>query len=362
MGYKKTLRPIIIQEEELISFKASNKDMKFVDIHTHQKTELYEIVNPGKKTPKEINPSIKCEYVFLPWINTLLKTVGSDDLYTLRTNRNRELITESEQQKLAKCTVGVAGMSVGSGIALGLIYSGITREIKIADHDNLDTTNLNRLRGALINVGRPKTHLTAQYIYELDPFTEIHIYDDGVNKDNIDEFFTAPKIDLVVDEIDDFKMKVSLRLHAKKYGIPLIMFTSLGDNVLVDIERFDLDKNIPIFHGILSETSEEILKSPEITPEDIKRYSIELVGQQYIPTRALTSLLEVGHSLVGRPQLYSTIAVDGGLASYVARKILLNNKHLSGRYFVKFSELFDLEDSGLSETDERKEILKKLIG
>lgn len=353
-------KPIILSEKDLETFKNSHNIKELVDIYDLQLEELARIDNPGQISPK---PEGKPEeiYVYYPWNGQLIRCVNEEELFRLRTNRNQNLISTEEQLKLAGATIGIAGMSVGSGIAMALAYSGISKKIKIADYDNLDTSNLNRLRESLSNIGKPKVHLAAQHIYELDPFSEVEIFRDGITGSNIEKFFTQPKLDLVIDEIDDFKMKVQLRLHAKKYGIPLIMFTSLGDNILVDIERFDLDQDMPIFHGILGKVSEEILASDEITPQDIQRYSVQLVGPQYIPTRALASVAQMGKTLVGRPQLFSTIVTDSGLAAYVVRQILLDNKPASGRYFVRFSELFNLPDTELTETKEREEILKRLI-
>lgn len=353
MGKKmKFTPPSIIKPADVEKFKKGVRVSKEVDIFDGQKAELS---NMG------INSS-EPAYVYYPWSQILLKTVGSEDIFTLRTNRNRDLISQADQKKLSKKVVGVAGMSVGSGIALGLAYSGISREIKLADHDELDTSNLNRLRESLLDVGQPKSHIAARHIYELDPFSAVHIYDDGINDSNIDEFFSKPKVDVAVDEIDDFKMKLKLRFHARKFGIPLLMLTSLGDNVLVDLERYDLDKNQRPFNGLLTEEQEKNLLAGEITLEDEKRLAVQLVGVEYIPTIALKSILKIGTELVGRPQLYSTIAVDGGLATYLIKKILLGSDVPAGRYFVKFNELFGVRDNELDDNDERKDTLVRFRG
>lgn len=359
MGKEIKYKPVILSAAKAQDFREQNNIKELIDIYDLQTRELSKINNPSNQgledKPEEI-------FVYYPWTDQLVRCVGEQELFILRTNRNKNLITAEEQTKLAAATVGVAGMSVGSGIALSLIYSGISKKIKIADNDLLETANLNRLRESLANVGKPKVHLAAQHIYELDPFSDVELFEEGVNEANIERFFSHPKLDFAIDEIDDFKMKVQLRLQAKKHAVPLVMFTSLGDNILIDVERFDLDQTMPIFHGILKDVSEEILANSDITPQDIQRYSVQLVGQQYIPTRALASVAEMGKTLVGRPQLYSTIAVDGGLAAYVVRQIILNSKPLSGRYFVKFSDLFRIEDLELSPTNEREVILRKLTG
>ena len=344
-------------------------DGQVIDIVERQLKELFKIQNPAKQAnDNPLNQFIasfdrqNTAWVFYPWSKKLLNCLGPDDLIELRTNRNKQLVDHEEQQKLYDSIVGIAGMSVGAGIAAGLAYSGISRKIKIADHDELDTSNLNRLREPLLSVGKPKAELAGRHIYELDPFADIHVFGEGVNMDNIDDFFDSPKLDVIVDEIDDFKIKVQLRIHAKKYKVPLVMFTSLGDNILVDVERYDTDENQRMFNGLLSEDQEQAILSQEITKNDEKRYAVQLVGAEYVPTKALKSVLQINTELVGRPQLYSTIAVDGGLAAYLIRNILLGRPVKAGRYFIKFDDLFDIPTDEFSDNTEREEILRKIMG
>lgn len=367
MDKPKILLPGKYTAEDVDKIRSMAED-QVIDIVEKQLAELFKVKNPNKKDSTELEQFISSfdqqnvAWVFYPWSRKLLRCVGPDELLMLRTNRNKQLIENEEQQKLSRSIVGIAGMSVGSGIAIGLAYSGISREIKIADHDEVDTSNLNRLRESLINVGKPKVDVAAQHIYELDPFAQVHIFDEGINMKNIDNFFASPDLDVVVDEIDDFKMKIQLRLHAKKYGIPLIMFTNLGDNMLVDIERYDQDKEQRIFNGLLNNEQEKsILSNDEITEEDEKRYAVQLVGSDYIPTKALDSVTQIGKKLVGRPQLYSTVTVDGGFASYLIRSIILGKPVKSGRYFIKFAELFDVDDNEFSGADRRAAILEQLM-
>lgn len=347
--------PIMLSSDQLSAYAGA----KLIDIYPTQLAELQRIYHLSPNTvPEEI---IEPVYIYYPWHHKILKTIPKQQLDDLRTNRNKNLITDDEQQRLQKATVGIAGMSVGAGIAIGLAYSGMSDHIKIADHDTLETANLNRLRESLLAVNTPKVNLAAHHIYEINPYASVELFSEGLTAENIDNFFANPALSVVVDEIDDFKMKVQIRLKAKEQSIPVVMFTSLGDNILIDIERYDHDPDMPIFHGILSGVSEEILANPDISDQDIRRYSVQLVGQEYIPTKALASVAEMGKTLVGRPQLYSTIAVDGGLAPYVIRQIILNSEPASGRYFVKFGDLFHLTDSEFAQTEQRTAILERIF-
>jgi hypothetical protein len=341
-----------ITPETVDTFRTEHADVQVVEAYEQQLIDLQDIHYGG-----EVGEA----WIYYPWQKKLLHCVGNDALFALRTNRNKLLITAEEQQKLRQAVIGVAGMSVGSGIALGSVYSGMSDTIKIADRDTLDSSNLNRLRESLLSVGQPKVDLAARHIYELSPFADVRIFEAGVTADSIDSFFDDPTLSVVVDEIDDFKMKVQMRVHAKARKIPLLMFTSLGDNILVDVERYDLNPDLKVFNGLLGDVPDEVLANPEIGIEDIKRYSVQLVGQQYIPTRALESLTKMGTELVGRPQLYSTIAVDGGLAAYTIRQIILGAQLASGRYFVKLSDVYNLNSDELADTEQRKAFLDLLF-
>lgn len=354
--------PVVLDDDNLESIRAA-KNPREVDIYDNQLQELARIDNPAAAAENLPSSGHDTQgvWIYYPWRNILLHCVEPEALFKLRTNRNRELITSEQQHQLAQATVSIAGMSVGSGIALALVYSGIADHIKIADFDTLDTSNLNRLRESLLEVGRSKVRLAAERIYELNPFAAVELFEAGLNNDNLDRFFEQPKTAIVIDEIDDFKMKVQLRLQARQRQTPLIMFTSLGDNILVDIERYDQQPDGAIFNGLLGDISEEILAKDQISPDDIKKYSVKLVGQEYIPTAALKSVSEMGRSLVGRPQLYSTIAIDGGLAAYVVRRLITHGDIQSGRYFIKFADFFNLQNNDLQATPERQEILQRIF-
>lgn len=371
MGFE-MIYPYILNQNDLEKGKLEElkkQALKIVDIYEIQIEELYEIMHPSDTAHSNYEDfqRVKGEgdesgsWVYYPWNGILMHCVKEEDLFVIRTNRNKELITAEEQLILSNAVVGVTGMSVGAGMAVALAYSGISRHIKLADFDVLSTANLNRLREPLYSVGQPKVDLTAQRIFELDPFSQVDVFDRGVKDKDLDKFFTEPDLDVIIDVIDDFKMKVKLRIKAKERRIPLLMFTSLGDNILIDIERYDTDDNLIIFNNELGALTDEILAKKEISDEDAKRYAVQLVGQEYVPTRAMASLLEMGNTLVGRPQLYSTIAVDGGLCAYVVRQLLLGDNLKSGRYFVSFSDLFGQGRPDLEVTPERESILSKIL-
>src|SRR5258708_24777264 len=154
--------PIILKTdtnsiEDVEHLRKHNNVWKEVDLYEKQLLELLEIRFPNKNEREKQKSSFlkqkssflkqkssdESVWVYYPWSGVLLHTVGSDELFELRTNRNQNLITKDEQTKLRMSTVGVAGMSVGAGIAIGIEYAGIASSIKLADFDTLETANLN---------------------------------------------------------------------------------------------------------------------------------------------------------------------------------------------------------------------------
>ncbi len=335
-------------EEGLQKLRKSNPEE--LDFYKKQLRELFEITHPSQVHNKAALKQYleergvgdsKGTWVLFPWSNKLLHIVNDNDYFSLRTNRNKLLITAKEQIKLNDTVIGVAGMSAGSAIAIGCAYSGISNSIKIADSDIVDTTNLNRLEVGVQDLYQKKTTLAARRIYEVNPYANVMKYDQDLTEDNIDEFFVSDvKLDIVVDEIDDFKMKVLLRVKAKEAKIPLVMMTSIGDNMLVDIERYDIDDSTKPFLGKADEAVKRILANSEVSKEDMIRYSVELVERKHVPKRAIESLQEIGKTLSGRPQLFSTVSASGGVASMAIKELILGvDSPKSGRYFADLRQM-----------------------
>jgi tRNA A37 threonylcarbamoyladenosine dehydratase len=142
----------------------------------------------------------------------------------------------------------VVGLSVGHAIALTITSERICGELRLADFDTLELTNMNRIKTGIQNIGLKKTIIAAREIAEIDPFIKVKCWHDGINDDNIFDFLTGGgKLDLCLEECDDFYVKFNLRYKCRDLGIPVVMDTS--DSGLIDIERFDLEPERKIFHG-----------------------------------------------------------------------------------------------------------------
>ena len=189
-------------------------------------------------------------WVYYPWLNKLLHILDEEEYISVRTNRNQFKIMPEEKEALSKVKIGVIGLSVGQSVAIALSMERSYGELRIADFDLLELSNLNRIRSGVQDLGILKTISTARQIAEIDPFLKVKCFNDGLTEENIESFFLdGGKLDMVLDECDGLDIKIRARHKAKELGIPVIMETS--DRGMIDIERFDLEPDRPILHGLI---------------------------------------------------------------------------------------------------------------
>lgn len=309
--------------------------------------ELYKIRNPHRKFTavelseyydewlKENDPSTYGCYFFYPWSNILVHLVGEKEFVELRTSRNKHKIKQEEQDELSTKTIGVIGLSVGQSVALALAMERSCGTIRLADFDTLELTNLNRIRAGVASLGLPKTVVVAREIAEIDPFIKVELYSEGITKDNIDPFLEeGGKLDVLLEECDSLNIKILSRLKARALGIPVVMDTS--DRGMVDVERFDLDKNLPLLHGKCAVTSMEEFE--KMTPEEQMQLMMAIVDFDKLSDRMKFSFGELGKSLSTWPQLATDVISGGGNAAKVARMIVLGEDVPSKRYYFDVSD------------------------
>lgn len=329
------------------------KNVKILDLFESALDELYIIDNPEHKDADDLilkqkvfktNIDIQPIWVYYSWRNIVVKIVPEDIYIRLRTARNKNLITEEEQEKFRSLKVGIIGLSIGSSVLHALTRIGGPRYLKIADFDTIEITNLNRMRANLLNVGEKKVLVSARSIWEIDPFLEIDLWSNKIDNQSIKKFLgTSQKLNVVIDAMDSLDMKIMLRVLARKMGIPVLMATSNGDCVILDIERYDIDSNLPIFNGLLGDDEEQILN--QFTDFNIKQdyhhwldLALRIVDRSIMTKPLLQSIDKIGIDLAGVPQLSTTIDLGAILLCYIVRNISINNNVPSGRYFVDISD------------------------
>lgn len=320
----------------------------FDELHG-QLEELVKLQNPRKKFNKdELSAAAKAHlgkipaheygvWVYYPWSSRLVHMLDENEFVEVRTSRNQYKITPEEKEILAQKKVGVIGLSVGQSVAVTMAMERVFGEIRLTDFDILELSNYNRIRTGLHNLGISKVISVAREISEIDPFLKVVCYTDGATEENMDDFFLkGGKLDLVLEECDGLSIKILARQKAKELRIPVVMETS--DRGMVDVERFDIEPDRPILHGLINHLDINKVKEAKTNEEKIP-FLLPMVGIETISTRLKASMVEVEQTITTWPQLASAVTIGGGLATDVSRRVLLNQFHDSGRYFVDVEEL-----------------------
>lgn len=340
-------------EKQKLEFEAlisANPSLKVFDTINAQVEELIKCKQPGinlfdekgfKKAVENFFGNKPSEYigvwVYYPWCQKLVHLLDEADFALVRTNRNKYKITQQEQDLLAQKKIGVMGLSVGQSVSLTLAMERGFGELRIADFDELDLSNINRIRTGVFNIGIKKTVIVAREIAEIDPFLNVVCFEEGINANNIDAFLQENgKLDLLIDECDSFDIKINARKKAKALGIPVLMEGS--DRGTIDIERFDLEPNRPVLHGMVEHLDMDKFK--DLTTMDDKiPYITAVTGVETLSPRMKASAVEIMASISTWPQLASAVTFGGGITADLSRKVLLNNLTVSGRFFIDMDEL-----------------------
>ena len=280
-------------------------------------------------------------WVYFPWHREVVRLLPPDAFHELRTDRNRHRITAADQLRLRGRRIAVAGLSVGLASAVTLATEGIGGAFHLADFDTLALSNLNRIQVAVRELGASKAEIAARRLLDIDPYLDIAIFPEGVREDTIDPFLGLAgghAVDLLVEECDDLEMKLRLRERARDGGIPVIMETS--DRGLLDIERFDLEPDRPILHGVVAGLRAADLRGLGPAQKLVPLARIVDVDRVSAPLAA--SVVEINRTTASWPQLASAVCLGGAIVTDTARRILLGQIDWSGRHYVDLEKLVSL--------------------
>ncbi|MGB4437636.1 MAG: HesA/MoeB/ThiF family protein [Sedimentibacter sp.] len=178
----------------------------------------------------------------------------------IRYNRNKELISEKEQQKLAEYTVAVIGLGgLGGHISEQLARLGIGKLVLI-DADKVDESNLNRqLFATEKNIGQYKAEAAKERLTSVNSNLEYICYTQFFDETNADKILDD--VNIVVDAVDNISTRFVLQKICKKLNLPLVhgsiggwygqvSFIAPGDDTLdliyTDINASGVEKKLGI--------------------------------------------------------------------------------------------------------------------
>lgn len=318
-------------DDRLLSELRADAGIEFIDNWDEQRAEL-RALRPPPPAGAEDEPR---HWVYYPWRRTVTSLLGPRGFEAVRLNRNQNLITADEQQRLRLLRVGVVGLSVGHAIAHLLAQEGLCGRLRLADFDELELSNLNRVPATVFDLGLNKATVAARRIAEIDPYLPVEVFDRGITTDSVEEFLDG--VDILVEECDSLDAKVLIRQEARARGIPVLMAT--GDRGTLDVERFDLEPDREILHGLLGGL--EFADLAGLPNEDKVPYALRMMDGAALSPRMAASLVEVGTSLATWPQLAAEVAASAALVAEGVRRIGLEHDLPSGRVRVDIARQLD---------------------
>ncbi|WJG14362.1 ThiF family adenylyltransferase [Gordonia sp. Swx-4] len=312
---------VLYSESEVPDSLVHDDSIDVADMTAETARALDEILPPVDPALRTENP----RFAYFPWRKSLVKIPGPLSFRRLRLDRNRHKLTAADLDAAAKLRIGVVGLSVGHAIALTLTLEGLAGELRLADFDDLELTNMNRIPATLLDIDTNKAVVASRRISEIDPYLTTSVFPDGITSENIDEFVDG--LDLVVEECDSFDVKVLVRQRCRELGIPVLMETSDGGTL--DVERFDLEPDRPLFHGLAGDLRVEDLVGLDrahLTP-----LAVKVLEPARVTAPMAASAIELGHSVTAWPQLAGDVLLGGATVAAAVRRLVQGRPLPSGR-------------------------------
>ena len=149
--------------------------------------------------------------------------MSSDNFLSLE-----NLIGEEGQKRLANshvCLIGLGG--VGSWVAEALVRSGIGK-LTLIDMDHIVASNINRqIQATEENIGQSKLQALSDRIDKINSNCDLILIDDFLTADNLSDLIHEG-YDVVVDAIDQVKVKCALADYCSEKKINLVISGSAG--------------------------------------------------------------------------------------------------------------------------------------
>lgn len=343
---------------------ASGAIKQVSDDYEEEQRELFSIMHPARVYAPGFEEAFQAyfrslsrkrpleqhgRWAYYPWRYLATHILPEKEYHLVRTARNQNLITREEQEKFYNATIGIAGLSVGSSVALAIALGGGGKHMKLADMDRLALSNTNRIVAGADRLGLLKVEMAARTLYEINPYVQIELYSDGLTPKNIQRFFSG--LDIVIDEIDNLAVKYLIREQAQKHRIAIVMAADNGDNAVVEVERHDLKPQPRFFQGRMGKVSYEQLSM--LDKFGIGRLITKWVGPENVTERMQQSLTQMGKTIVSWPQLGGAALINGAAVAYCVRKIL------NGQPLEKDRALISLDEKLIPGYHAKREVARR---
>lgn len=148
---------------------------------------------------------------------------------------SREFTSNTEQEKIEKSRILLAGCGAGSSVAPHLARLGFGRkgELALADPDMVDESNLARQFYSEAQIGMNKAEALEGEIKRIDTEIKTRAIPEGITEENVER--EVANYDLVIEMIDVGRPDLTYLVHsaAEKHRKPLITGLDVGEGVIV---------------------------------------------------------------------------------------------------------------------------------
>ena len=156
-----------------------------------------------------------------------------------------------------------------------------------------------------------------------------------MSTENLDSFLDG--LDIVVEECDSLDVKLLVREAARRRGIPVIMETS--DRGMLDVERFDLDSQRPLLHGLVDDVNADEIAG--LTTHDKVPFVLRILEPTELSDRMAASMAEIDHTVTTWPQLAGDVTLGAATVAAAVRRIGLGESLPSGRLRIDMQQLLE---------------------
>lgn len=267
-----------------------------------------------------------------------------------RFERNLGFLSQEEQERLANSSVAIAGAGGDGGmLAISLARMGIG-EIRLADPDPFEIENINRQAACNDQtIGMNKALAVGSVILSINPEIILTTYDEGINKDNVNEFVQGN--DLLIDETEYTKHELAVMLarSARHYAIPNLTAMNLGFGALVTtihprgrtLEKIlGLDENTPIDEIADQEVSLSrwLPRTPLYAYADLKAFLKVSNGEKSVPS--ISPGVQMASSIATTQSMLNILGKSNHRpAPIYAPKVLVMDGMTNYAKIVKFGRL-----------------------
>ncbi len=208
-----------------------------------------------------------------------------ESFYRERTDRNIGWISREEQEKIHKSVVCIAGCGGMGGLLASIFVRLGVGEVRIADCEVFDTSNINRQFAATRdNIEKSKAFETARMVRAISDDTTLVVYPQGITENTVLPFIEGASV--VCDEIEFWAVGSRILLHqvARREQVGVYNCNTVGFGTRLfffEPEGYTMEELLRLSYQKAASLQEKIQKK-EATKEEIAEV-MEAVLEGLVP-------------------------------------------------------------------------------